>query len=158
MQITREEIENTPAGPALNQLVSEHVMGHVRMNIDGKQNLLIDPADLPTWRHLYPQIAEGWVDGAVCGIPDVFYSQDMGRAWLVVEKLTTLREAGDAGAWWDNFWDAGFQKPALRYLSQGDAAAAICRAAVIAMLPRKSLPEVFDQLSEYFKDVEFLSE
>lgn len=130
-------------------------MGDKPMNIMGGQaNILISDEVFETWKCLHPDIKEGWVEGARDTIYDGQWSEKLGRAWRVVERMQALELAGEHLACWYNFKHGNFQRLVLD-LPAKEAALAICRAAVISMLPAPSLAETFAKLGELFKDADF---
>ncbi|MGI4864175.1 MAG: BC1872 family protein [Janthinobacterium lividum] len=86
MNLTRQEIENMPAGPAINQLVAEKILGRIWVHT-AKTNNLIDPDDWPVWQVAFNdiEVGKGDVGNPVGGA--MGYSTDIARAWQVVEKM-----------------------------------------------------------------------
>ena len=145
MDLTQEQITAMPAGPHLTGHVAEIVMGHLHGRKLAEPNFVVDRGQ-PIWIPLSER--EGVF---TC----LYYSEEMNAAWRVVERMNELFEAGKAGPWWPNFWHSGIQQPPIWELPAKEAAAAICRAALIAMLPRKGLVEAFAEMQPFFKDADF---
>lgn len=152
MQLTLEYIQSLPDGNALDLLVNEHVFQCKRFNINaGKMNLLAPADAVETWRAIWPDLADGWADGVVDCASEYGHSLSLDAAWRVAERMNELDDAGEAGAWWWNFWQSGMQQPPIWKLSSKKAAVAICQAAVIACLPQPSYAEAFEKLGKYFE-------
>ncbi|MDB5235444.1 MAG: Phage sandwich domain [Hymenobacter sp.] len=157
MKITLEMIGALEAGDRLNTLVAEHVMGKRWINLPpaaGKTsraiNMLVEPDEMPTWRHAYPELVEGFHDGANISTSGADrYSDDIASAWRVVERMKRLEETTNLGPLWNNFWEAGYVK--MRDLAAAEAALNICRAALAAVvIETPSYAEVFGQLQKAY--------
>lgn len=136
--MTREEIEQMPAGLEMNQLVSEHVMGKIWVST-GRQNVLILPNELPTWKRIYDDLTEGRNPDAVrSDIGAGQYSTDIAAAWPLFEKLRLEWPNCDIGnsapdrALLQVCW--GFDGYGWKYVVAESAPLVICRAALIAAL------------------------
>lgn len=141
--MTSEEIDQLPAGPELDVLVAQKVMGFEIM-----RSALQTRDGFPTYRHRHPERDWDWMEMAV---PQ--FSTEIAAAWLLVEKLKEIdramavcdRSYGSIKIEGDRPWEAGFingQKlahdPGQFVQAFGPTAPlAICRAALKAVMGAK---------------------
>src|SRR5688572_30128048 len=111
--MTREEIENMPAGDEINSLVAHKIMGY----INGRKT---------------STYADGTGDWWTTHIPD--YSIDIEEAWQVVEKMQSNGFCFDADG---NALRKRFRFGVGQEIGEAKTAPlAICRAALLAVMDK----------------------
>lgn len=127
------KIQDMPAGPEMDRLVAEKVMGW-RLISDQYEATRIGGVIYPCWVDSADQVRWSYLRQARHGDNQAPFSRDISHAWEVVERVTDIKLQRRA----DGFPPSTvfmhhFQKSHLWAMSAKDAAAEICRAALIAV-------------------------